>query len=270
MWTLHHVCDIVEKNLRLSREGSITMTSMTEPCIRLENAIKDFPSGNGIVRALDHFTLDIFPGELLVVTGESGCGKSTLLNIIGFMDELTDGKLEAFGRDMTKLSEKERTLYRRRDVGFIFQDYHLMPELTAYENIAFIAGLSEDPLSTDEIIRTVGLEAEANRFPGQLSGGQQQRVAVARALVKRPRILLADEPTAALDIRSAKDVLVALEKAIRQGNGRGDGENRTALVLVTHNPEITKIADRVVMMKNGRISNILCQDSPRSADTIEW
>ena len=242
------------------------MTSMTEACVRLENAIKEFPSGSGVVRALDGLSLEIFPGELMVVTGESGCGKSTLLNIIGFMDELTGGLLEAFGRDMTKRSEKERTLYRRRDVGFVFQDYHLMPELTAYENVAFIAQLAENPLSPEEVIRAVGLEAEADRFPSQLSGGQQQRVAVARALVKRPKLLLADEPTAALDLHSAKEVLAALENAIRKEGG----ENGTALVLVTHNPEITRIADRVVMMKSGRISDIVCQPSPCSADAIEW
>ncbi len=242
------------------------MTSMTEPCVRLENAIKEFPSGSGVVRALDGLSLEIFPGELLVVTGESGCGKSTLLNIIGFMDELTAGALEAFGRDMTKRSEKERTLYRRRDVGFVFQDYHLMPELTAYENVAFIAQLAEDPLSPEEVLRAVGLEAEADRFPSQLSGGQQQRVAVARALVKRPKLLLADEPTAALDLRSAKEVLAALENAIR----RADGGKDTALVLVTHNPEITRMADRVVMMKSGRVSDILRQPSPCGADAIEW
>ncbi len=242
------------------------MTPMTEPCVRLENAIKEFPSGSGVVRALDQLSLEIFPGELLVVTGESGCGKSTLLNIIGFMDELTGGTLDAFGRDMTKRSEKERTLYRRRDVGFVFQDYHLMPELTAYENVAFIAHLAENPLSPDAVIRAVGLESEADRFPGQLSGGQQQRVAVARALVKRPKLLLADEPTAALDLRSAKEVLAALENAIRKEGA----ENGTALVLVTHNPEITKIADRVVMMKSGRVCDILCQPSPCSAAEIEW
>ncbi|MBE6997737.1 MAG: ABC transporter ATP-binding protein [Ruminococcaceae bacterium] len=237
---------------------------MAEACVKIENAVKEFPSGSGAVRALDGLSLEIFPGEILAVTGESGCGKSTLLNIIGFMDELTAGCLSAFGRDMTRLSEKERTLYRRRDVGFIFQDYHLMSELTALENVAFIASLAEDPLSPAEMLRAVGLEAEADRFPGQLSGGQQQRVAVARALVKRPKLLLADEPTAALDLDSARDVLTALERAIRSG---GEG---TALVLVTHNREITKLADRVALMKSGRIVDIVRQTAPRSADAIEW
>ncbi len=246
------------------------MANLPEPCVRLENAVKEFPSGNGVVRALDRLSLAVFPGELLAVTGESGCGKSTLLNIIGCMDELTDGTLEAFGRDMTRRSEKERTAYRRREIGFVFQDYHLMPELTALENVAFIAQLAEHPLSPEEMLRAVGLEAEADRFPGQLSGGQQQRVAVARALVKRPKLILADEPTAALDFESAREVLKALENAVRGRCGWEEGEARPALVLVTHNREITKLADRVVTMKNGRVWDTACRSAPCSADEITW
>ncbi|MBQ3664911.1 MAG: ABC transporter ATP-binding protein [Lachnospiraceae bacterium] len=243
------------------------MTSISEPYIKLENATKEYFSGNGVVKAMDCLSLDIYPGELLVVLGESGCGKSTLLNIIGCMDELTCGKLEAFGKDMTKITEKERTAYRRQDVGFIFQDYHLMPELSAIENVEFIAQLVKNPLSPEELIKAVGLEAEAKRFPGQLSGGQQQRIAIARALVKHPKIILADEPTAALDFKSAKEVLLVLERAIRKEK---EHEKRTALVLVTHNREISKIADRVIMMKNGRIYDIVSQPEPCSVDSIEW
>ena len=243
------------------------MTSISEPYIKLENATKEFFSGNGVIKAMDCLSLDIYPGELLVVLGESGCGKSTLLNIIGCMDELTDGKLEAFGKNMTKITEKERTAYRRQDVGFIFQDYHLMPELSAIENVEFIAQLVKNPLSPKEMIKAVGLESEAKRFPGQLSGGQQQRIAIARALVKHPKIILADEPTAALDFKSAKDVLSVLERTIRKEK---EHEKRTALVLVTHNREISKIADRVIMMKNGRIYDIVSQPGPCSVDSIEW
>ena len=243
------------------------MTSISEPYIKLENATKEFFSGNGVIKAMDCLSLDIYPGELLVVLGESGCGKSTLLNIIGCMDELTDGKLEAFGKNMTKITEKERTAYRRQDVGFIFQDYHLMPELSAIENVEFIAQLVKNPLSPKEMIKAVGLESEAKRFPGQLSGGQQQRIAIARALVKPPKIILADEPTAALDFKSAKDVLSVLERTIRKEK---EHEKRTALVLVTHNREISKIADRVIMMKNGRIYDIVSQPGPCSVDSIEW
>ena len=243
------------------------MTSISEPYIKLENATKEFFSGNGVIKAMDCLSLDIYPGELLVVLGESGCGKSTLLNIIGCMDELTDGKLEAFGKNMTKITEKERTAYRRQDVGFIFQDYHLMPELSAIENVEFIAQLVKNPLSPKEMIKAVGLESEAKRFPGQLSGGQQQRIAIARALVKHPKIILADEPTAALDFKSAKEVLLVLERAIRKEK---EHEKRTALVLVTHNREISKIADRVIMMKNGRIYDIVSQPGPCSVDSIEW
>ena len=238
------------------------------PCVRLTDAVKTFPSGTGVVRALDGLSLEIYPGEVLAVTGESGCGKSTLLNIIGCMDELTEGRLEAFGRDATGLSGKERTDYRRLDVGFIFQDYHLVPELSALENVALIASLVPDALPPRDVLRSVGLEAEADRFPGQLSGGQQQKVAVARALVKRPRLLLADEPTAALDLSSAKEVLSVLVSAIRQDSGPED--RKTSLVLVTHNREITRIADRVVVMKSGRVCDVYRPQDPCTADALEW
>ena len=241
-----------------------------EACIVLENAIKEFPSGKGVVKALDGLSLKIFSGEFVVVIGESGSGKSTLLNIIGGMDELTSGKLEVFGKDATKLSEKERTLYRRRDVGFVFQEYHLMPELSAYENVEFIAELVKDPLPVHEVIEAVGLTEEADRRPGQLSGGQQQRIAIARAIVKRPRILLADEPTAALDLAASKEVLGIFEKLIRGKNDRLEQGKETALVLVTHNREIARMADRVVVMKNGRIENVISQPKPCSADELEW
>ena len=241
-----------------------------EACIVLENAIKEFPSGKGVVKALDGLSLKIFSGEFVVVIGESGSGKSTLLNIIGGMDELTSGKLEVFGKDATKLSEKERTLYRRRDVGFVFQEYHLMPELSAYENVEFIAELVKDPLPVHEVIEAVGLTEEADRRPGQLSGGQQQRIAIARAIVKRPRILLADEPTAALDLAASKEVLGIFEKLIRGKNDRLEQGKETALVLVTHNREIARMADRVVVMKNGRIENVISQPKPCGADELEW
>ncbi|MBO4478019.1 MAG: ABC transporter ATP-binding protein [Lachnospiraceae bacterium] len=242
----------------------------TEPCIRLENVVKEFPSGTGVVKALDGITLEICPGDFVVVNGESGCGKSTLLNMIGCMDEPTEGKIEIFGQDMTKLSERERTLYRRRDVGFIFQEYHLMPELTTYENVEFIAELVNDPLSVSEVIEMVGLTDVADHRPGQLSGGQQQRNAIARAIVKRPRLLLADEPTAALDEASAREVLRVFERLIREDNAQKAPEQKTTLILVTHNREIAKMADRVVVLKNGRIASDVSQADPCSVDMLEW
>ena len=244
------------------------MPQSIQPCVRLTDAVKTFSSGTGFVRALDGLSLDVYPGEILAVTGESGCGKSTLLNMIGGMDELTEGRLEVFGRDMTQLSGKERTDYRRLDVGFIFQDYHLVPELSALENVALVAGLVPDALSPRDVLRSVGLEAEAGRFPGELSGGQQQRVAVARALVKRPRLLLADEPTAALDLGSAKEVLSVLVRAIREATAGTD--KQASLILVTHNREITRIADRVVVMKSGRVCDVYPPPEPCRADELEW
>lgn len=242
----------------------------TEPCIRLENVVKEFPSGTGVVKALDGITLEICPGDFVVVNGESGCGKSTLLNMIGCMDEPTEGKIEIFGQDMTALSERERTFYRRRDVGFIFQEYHLMPELTTYENVEFIAELVNDPLSVSEVIEMVGLTDVADHRPGQLSGGQQQRNAIARAIVKRPRLLLADEPTAALDEASAREVLRVFERLIREDNAQKAPEQKTTLILVTHNREIAKMADRVVVLKNGRIASDVSQADPCSVDMLEW
>ena len=190
--------------------------------------------------------------------------------MIGCMDEPTEGKIEIFGQDMTKLSERERTLYRRRDVGFIFQEYHLMPELTTYENVEFIAELVNDPLSVSEVIEMVGLTDVADHRPGQLSGGQQQRNAIARAIVKRPRLLLADEPTAALDEASAREVLRVFERLIREDNAQKAPEQKTTLILVTHNREIAKMADRVVVLKNGRIASDVSQADPCSVDMLEW
>ena len=234
--------------------------------IKLVDAVKEFPSGKGSVTALNGVTLNVYPGELLVITGESGSGKSTLLNIIGGMDELTGGKIFAGGRNLTDLSEKERTMYRRREVGFVFQDYHLMPELSALENVEFIAELAEDPLCAEATLAEVGLTEEAYRRPGQLSGGQQQRVAIARAIVKRPKLILADEPTAALDMESGREVLTVFEKLLR---GSKDG-HAPALVLVTHNREIAKIADRVINMKNGKIDSEISQPEPLTVASLEW
>ncbi len=240
------------------------------PCIKLSNAVKEFPSGSGVVRALDGIDLDIYPGEFVVINGESGCGKSTLLNMIGCMDSLTEGRLEIFGKDMTDITEKERTAFRRRDVGFIFQQYHLMQELSAYENVEFIAELAKDPLAAEEVLGMVGLSEVEEHRPGQLSGGQQQRVAIARAIVKRPRIILADEPTAALDEASARDVLRIFERLMQKNKEVQDDEKKTTMILVTHNREIAKMANRVLVLKKGRVANDAVNEVPCSADMLEW
>ncbi len=240
------------------------------PCIKLSNAVKEFPSGSGVVRALDGIDLDIYPGEFVVINGESGCGKSTLLNMIGCMDSLTEGRIEIFGKDMTDITEKERTAFRRRDVGFIFQQYHLMQELSAYENVEFIAELAKDPLAAEEVLGMVGLSEVEEHRPGQLSGGQQQRVAIARAIVKRPRIILADEPTAALDEASARDVLRIFERLMQKNKEVQDDEKKTTMILVTHNREIARMANRVLVLKKGRVANDAVNEAPCSADMLEW
>lgn len=240
------------------------------PCIKLSNAVKEFPSGSGVVRALDGIDLDIYPGEFVVINGESGCGKSTLLNMIGCMDSLTEGRIEIFGKDMTDITEKERTAFRRGDVGFIFQQYHLMQELSAYENVEFIAELAKDPLAAEEVLGMVGLSEVEDHRPGQLSGGQQQRVAIARAIVKRPRIILADEPTAALDEASARDVLRIFERLMQKNKEVQDDEKKTTMILVTHNREIARMANRVLVLKKGRVANDAVNEAPCSADMLEW
>lgn len=230
--------------------------------ISLRDIIKDYPSGEGTSRVLKGINLDIYEDELVVVLGESGCGKSTMMNIIGGMDNMTDGHLYVEGRDFSNPSDDELTMYRRHYVGFIFQSYNLMPNLTAGENVKFIAELAKDPLPSEEALDKVGLKDKYYSFPSQLSGGQQQRISIARALVKRPRIILADEPTAALDFTTGQGVLKVIEDVVKNHN--------TTVVMVTHNVEIAKMADRVVKLRSGRIASIKRNYAPLSADDLSW
>lgn len=233
-----------------------------EPIVEVRNVVKEFMSGEEKRQILKGVDLDIYPGELVVVLGESGCGKSTLLNIIGGMDRMTSGKLTVEGRDMSDPSEAELTEYRREYVGFIFQAYNLMPNLSAYENIEFIGEISDNPMDSEEALELVGLGDKANSMPAALSGGQMQRVSIARALVKNPKIILADEPTAALDYDTSIKVLSVIEKISR--------ENRTTVLMVTHNPEIAKMANRVVKLRNGKISSVRVNLHPLSAADLVW
>ena len=228
----------------------------------LENVIKEFPSGGGVSRVLKGINLEIYKNEFVVVLGESGCGKSTMINIVGGMDFLTEGKLTIDGRDFSHPSEEELTKYRRSTVGFIFQAYNLMPNLTAVENVRFIAELVDDPMDPMDAIRMVGLGDKANNYPGQLSGGQQQRVSIARAIVKKPRLILADEPTAALDYATSIEVLRVIQDIIK--------ENGTTVLMVTHNPEIAKMADRVVKVRSGRIASVKRNRHPLQAEELVW
>ncbi|MBQ6333562.1 MAG: ATP-binding cassette domain-containing protein [Erysipelotrichaceae bacterium] len=233
-----------------------------KPLVSLRGIIKEFMSGEELNRILKGIDLDVYEGELLVVLGESGCGKSTMLNIIGGMDKATEGQLIIEGKDFSDPSEKELTDYRRDYIGFIFQSYNLMPNLTALENIEFIAEISQNPLDSSEALEMVGLGDRADRYPSALSGGQQQRVCIARAIVKDPKIILADEPTAALDFNTGQGVLKVIEKIVKERN--------TTVIMVTHNVEIAKMANRVIKLRNGNISSIRTNFHPMKAEDLVW
>ena len=228
----------------------------------LKDVVKEFPSGTGVSRVLKGINLEIYKNEFVVVLGESGCGKSTMMNIIGGMDFLTEGTLLIEGKDFSHPSDAELTAFRRKYVGFIFQSYNLMPNLTALENVQFIAELVDHPMPPEEAIEKVGLKARSNNYPGQMSGGQQQRVSIARAIVKNPKLILADEPTAALDYATSIEVLKVIEEIVRN--------NGTTVMMVTHNPEIARMADRVVKVRNGKIASIKKNMHPLHAEELVW
>ena len=233
-----------------------------EPLAVLQNVTKEFPSGDGTLQVLKGINLELYKNEFVVVLGESGCGKSTMMNIVGGMESLTDGTLTIEGKDFSHPSDKDLTLFRRNDVGFIFQSYNLMPNLTAVENVRFIAELVDHPMSAEEAIDKVRLADRSNNYPGQLSGGQQQRVSIARAIVKRPKLILADEPTAALDYATSIDVLNVIEDIVKNQGA--------TVMMVTHNSEIAKMADRVVKLRNGKIFSIKKNIHPLHADELVW
>ena len=229
--------------------------------ISLRDVTKTYVDGEIETQVLKGVNLDIFEGEFLVILGESGCGKSTMLNIIGGMDRLTSGTFFFDGKDYSQTGEKELTMYRRNSIGFIFQAYNLMPTLTAEENLNFTGELCPKSMNAAEALESVGLIERRDNYPSQMSGGQQQRVSIARALVKRPRIILADEPTAALDYETSIEVLEVLENVIRTG---------TTLIMVTHNEEIAKMANRVIRMKGGVVSEIILNRRPARAKELAW
>lgn len=213
--------------------------------ISLKNAVKKYGSGEALVYALDHAELTLDEGEICVILGPSGSGKSTLLNMLGGLDTLDEGELTVDGRKVTGLSQEQRTDYRKEDVGFVFQFYNLIPDLTVEENIEVVADISEKPLAMDEVLNALDIEKYRRRFPKELSGGQQQRVAIARAMIKNPKLLLCDELTGALDTKSSKQVLKFVEKMNSQFG--------TTVVIITHNEAIAGMADRIVRLRDGKI-----------------
>jgi len=229
--------------------------------LSLRDVTKTYGEGEIKTQILKGVNLDVREGEFLVILGESGCGKSTMLNIIGGMDELTTGTFLFEGKDFSHADEKTLTAYRRDSIGFIFQAYNLMPTLTAKENLEFIGELCDNAMDAEEALAQVGLSQRSGNYPAQMSGGQQQRVSIARALIKKPRVILADEPTAALDYETSIEVLSVLEKVIAQG---------TTILMVTHNEEIAKMANRVIRMKGGVVAEVILNRHPAAAKELVW
>jgi putative ABC transport system ATP-binding protein len=235
---------------------------MTDSVFTAQGLIKTYTSGEVKVQALRGIDLEIAAGEVVVLLGPSGSGKSTLLNIMGGLDHATSGRLYFKGTDLTRLNDRGLTTYRRRHVGFVFQFYNLIPSLTAFENVALVTEIADDPMRPDEALALVGLEARMDHFPAQLSGGEQQRVAIARAIAKRPEVLLCDEPTGALDSKTGILVIDAL-LAINAQLG-------TTTLIITHNAAIQEVADRVLFFADGQISKMARNERRRAAAELVW
>ena len=226
------------------------------------NLYKVYGSGENAVNALDGVDISVYEGELLVILGSSGSGKSTMLNMLGGMDVPSAGEVLFQGKNIGKYSDRELTSYRRHHVGFVFQSFNLIGELTVHENVKLTADLKHDPNIVEKMLDILGLSEKTDKYPSQLSGGQQQRVAIARALAGNADILLCDEPTGALDYETGKQILVQLQELARV-HGK-------TVIIVTHTKEISMMADRVVVMKDGRVIREEINEAPVSADEIEW
>ena len=233
-----------------------------EKILKAENLVKTFKVGDSMLNAVDGVSFEIEKGDLVIIVGPSGAGKTTLLNLIGGMDKATSGSLIVDKKDVAKYNEKELTLYRRNDVGFVFQFYNLMPNLTALENVELATELKKDSLDPKTILESVGLGERLKNFPGQLSGGEQQRVSIARAIAKNPKIILCDEPTGALDYKTGKNILKLLSDVAKK-------KGKT-VIIVTHNSALTEIGDKVFKIKNGKIEESIVNKKPKNIDEVEW
>ncbi|MFN6650895.1 ABC transporter ATP-binding protein [Enterococcus gallinarum] len=230
--------------------------------VEVKNTYKRYEMGETTITANEDLSFSIEEGELVVILGPSGAGKSTILNILGGMDSPDEGQIIIDNIDIAQFSDKQLTEYRRKDVGFVFQFYNLVPNLTAKENIELATEISPNALDPDAVLKQVGLENRSNNFPSQLSGGEQQRVSIARALAKNPKLLLCDEPTGALDFETGKQVLKLLQSASRQAGN--------TVLIITHNSAIAPIADRVIRINDATVRSVEINESPISIDEIVW
>lgn len=233
-----------------------------EDYVKLENVTKVYKMGEVEIRAADGIDFSISKGEFVVIVGPSGAGKTTVLNILGGMDTATEGKVLVDGKDVAKYTPKMLTGYRRDDIGFVFQFYNLVPNLTALENVELALQICKEPLDAKSVLEDVGLGDRLDNFPAQLSGGEQQRVSIARALAKNPKLLLCDEPTGALDYNTGKAILKLLQDTCRQKG--------MTVIVITHNSAIAPMADRIIHIKNGKVSDMELNPNPVPVETIEW
>ncbi len=230
--------------------------------VEFENVGKTYDMGQVQINALHDASFTVEQGELVVIVGPSGAGKTTLLNILGGMDTLTTGRVMLDGREVSKLNKRQLTDYRRDDVGFVFQFYNLVGNLTALENVELANQISKNPLDAKQVLTDVGLEDRMGNFPSQLSGGEQQRVAIARALAKNPKLLLCDEPTGALDYQTGKAILKLLQDTARKTG--------MTVIIITHNSALTAMADRVIKVRSGTVRSVTLNENPQDIAEIEW
>lgn len=230
--------------------------------IELKNVKKTYSMGEVTIKAVDDVSFSIDKGEVVIILGASGAGKSTILNLIGGMDQVTEGNIYVNGNDISKYNKKQLTKYRREDIGFVFQFYNLVQNLNAVENVELAVEICVDAMEPREVLKDVGLEDRIHNFPSQLSGGEQQRVSIARALAKNPKLLLCDEPTGALDYNTGKSILKLLIDTSKKYN--------MTVIIITHNSAIAPIADKIITVKSGKVENVEKNQNKVSVESIEW
>ena len=235
---------------------------MEDALVRVVDLCKVYNPGENEVRALDHVNLEIHKGEFVAIIGQSGSGKSTFMNMLGCLDVPTSGKYYLNGTDVSTMKDNDLSVVRNKEIGFIFQGFNLIPNLTALENVELALQICKDPLDAKKVLEDVGLGDRLDNFPAQLSGGEQQRVSIARALAKNPKLLLCDEPTGALDYNTGKAILKLLQNMCR--------ERGMTVIVITHNQALAPMADRLIHIKNGQVSHMETNENPMSIDEIEW